>query len=702
MGLFSSLFGSSGSDKADKFRQQAVDAFNSIKTPQLADLQVQLNKEVSAGTLTPEQAEAQLLSSNAFNNIKTDPSLTGAAKQALGQLQQIGTQGGMTAIDRAQLQDITNQTNQLAQSRNASVLQNAQQRGIGGSGLELANELSNEQNAANMASNAGTQVAANAQQRALQAIQAAGGLGQSLESQAYGEQANKAQAQNAIDLFNTNTANATNLYNTGTANQAQAQNLANAQNIANTNTNIGNQNKTYNAAQNQTVFQDQAAKAAGIANQYDQWAQSAQNQKNMEQGADMSLLGGALKTGGTAAGFALGGPMGAAAANGVTSIGNGNTTNKNYQMASPGNYNFAEGGVVNSNENHAETPQEAEPENRYSHECYSEFCLHPEHEMDIREPKNENRALTHAEAEPENKSLEDAYNDFVKTYCYGGTVKMADGGMVNIKPASKEPLHKSDYHATGYAEGGKVKTPHFLEGLKKGALHKQLGIPSDKAIPSGKLEKATHSENETLRKRAQFAENAKHWNHRSDGGMVGYDQGGTVSDADMAAMQNGQPTDADKTRLAALQVNNANPNMAGAQNPPQTPNPAEAQQDHSFLEKLGQLLSSHAEQSKAIPENKGGVIPKKGEKVPVKVSPGEGILTANKGMVVPGTPKVPGNSPVNDTVPMNLNPGSIVVPRTSMTSPIKAGDFVGKTLSREDPTSIALRKLRQAHLNQGA
>jgi len=66
----------------------------------------------------------------------------------------------------------------------------------------------------------------------------------------------------------------------------------------------------------------------------------------------------------------------------------------------------------------------------------------------------------------------------------------------------------------GMAEGGEVKTPHFLEGLKKGALHHDLHVPESKPIPSGKLEKATHSEDETLRKRAQFAENAKHWHHK--------------------------------------------------------------------------------------------------------------------------------------------------------------------------------------------
>lgn len=41
---------------------------------------------------------------------------------------------------------------------------------------------------------------------------------------------------------------------------------------------------------------------------------------------------------------------------------------------------------------------------------------------------------------------------------------------------------------------------------KKGALHKALGVPQGKKIPLAKLEKAEHSKNPTLKKRAVLAE----------------------------------------------------------------------------------------------------------------------------------------------------------------------------------------------------
>ena len=42
--------------------------------------------------------------------------------------------------------------------------------------------------------------------------------------------------------------------------------------------------------------------------------------------------------------------------------------------------------------------------------------------------------------------------------------------------------------------------------MKKGALHKELGVPSGKKIPKKKLEKAEHSKNPLERKRAVLAE----------------------------------------------------------------------------------------------------------------------------------------------------------------------------------------------------
>jgi len=45
--------------------------------------------------------------------------------------------------------------------------------------------------------------------------------------------------------------------------------------------------------------------------------------------------------------------------------------------------------------------------------------------------------------------------------------------------------------------------------MKKGALHEELHVPKGKKIPEKKLEKAEHSKNPKLRKRAVLAETLK-------------------------------------------------------------------------------------------------------------------------------------------------------------------------------------------------
>lgn len=51
----------------------------------------------------------------------------------------------------------------------------------------------------------------------------------------------------------------------------------------------------------------------------------------------------------------------------------------------------------------------------------------------------------------------------------------------------------------------------WIQGMhmKKGALHKELGVPQGTKIPAAKITKAAHSDNPTLAKRARLAETLK-------------------------------------------------------------------------------------------------------------------------------------------------------------------------------------------------
>lgn len=63
----------------------------------------------------------------------------------------------------------------------------------------------------------------------------------------------------------------------------------------------------------------------------------------------------------------------------------------------------------------------------------------------------------------------------------------------------------------------RAKARIHIKASHKGELHKDLGVPAGQPIPAGKLEKALDSNNPAVRKRAQFAENAKHFNHHHKG-----------------------------------------------------------------------------------------------------------------------------------------------------------------------------------------
>lgn len=59
----------------------------------------------------------------------------------------------------------------------------------------------------------------------------------------------------------------------------------------------------------------------------------------------------------------------------------------------------------------------------------------------------------------------------------------------------------------------KGKSGIHIKKSHEGLLHRDLGVPAGEPIPASKLSKAKNSPNPAVRKRAVFAQNAKHWNH---------------------------------------------------------------------------------------------------------------------------------------------------------------------------------------------
>lgn len=220
--------------------QAGGNAFNGVSSPSLTSLIPQLQLQVMQGQMTPAQAAAAVQQASAMNNVQTDQGSLAGQRAALASLANIGTNGGMTQADQAQLASTMAATNANAASQRQAQIQQMQMQGNGGTGAELAARLEGAQGAANSNAAAGATVAQAAQARALAALQANLQGNANLNTQQFNQQAQIAQAQNAVNEFNAQAQQSTNLANAQNQQAANTNNFNTANQIAGTNTGIMN------------------------------------------------------------------------------------------------------------------------------------------------------------------------------------------------------------------------------------------------------------------------------------------------------------------------------------------------------------------------------------------------------------------------------------------------------------------------------
>lgn len=83
----------------------------------------------------------------------------------------------------------------------------------------------------------------------------------------------------------------------------------------------------------------------------------------------------------------------------------------------------------------------------------------------------------------------------------GGKVDPVSGKSAPSSPSPKAPLMLG----IGFKKGGWIKGAT----QNKGALHRALKVPMGEKIPAKKLAKAAHSDNPTMRRRANLAKTLK-------------------------------------------------------------------------------------------------------------------------------------------------------------------------------------------------
>lgn len=233
------------SELANERIQQGMSKLESLTPPNLMQYIQPYQQAVVQGTLTPEEAVFKMQEDSRLNGIKIPDQILNMQQMALTKISEIADQGGLTATDRAKLYDIREQQAATNRGMQEAIMQNAQQRGVAGSGLELQQRLLAQQATANQAARQGVDVAAAAQQARLQAIRDQASMAGQMNEQSFGQQKAVAEANDVINRYNNAGWNSAQAANVAARNTAQATNLAEKQRVYENN--LANQQK-YDAA----------------------------------------------------------------------------------------------------------------------------------------------------------------------------------------------------------------------------------------------------------------------------------------------------------------------------------------------------------------------------------------------------------------------------------------------------------------------
>src|SRR5580692_10574611 len=280
--------------------EQALQAIQGINTPSAQQMQYQIQKEIQAGTITPEQAQTYLQQANALASENVPQQGTQAQEQAIAQTLGAADQGGLNPEEQAQMAQILQQLGTQESGANQAVVQNQAARGALTGGETLAAQLQNNQNEAQNANLEGGNTAATAYQQMLNELTSAGSMGQALQGQENTQANTVAAATNAINQFNAAQQQNEQNFNVENQNQAQAANVENQQAIENANTQAENAYSQYQAQLPEEVFQDQLSKAEGEAGVGEQQANQATAAGQQQAGLIGGLVGAAGEAGASA------------------------------------------------------------------------------------------------------------------------------------------------------------------------------------------------------------------------------------------------------------------------------------------------------------------------------------------------------------------------------------------------------------------
>lgn len=144
------------------------------------------------------------LGQSQVGQLSTDPTTRAAQLKALSQLGNLSSQGGLDVNAQRDIAASLSQANANERSQRGAIQQNAQARGLGGSGAALAGLLGAEQGNANNASAGALQAGSDARNRALASLSNYANLAGTINQQDFGQRATAAGANDARQVQNAN------------------------------------------------------------------------------------------------------------------------------------------------------------------------------------------------------------------------------------------------------------------------------------------------------------------------------------------------------------------------------------------------------------------------------------------------------------------------------------------------------------------
>lgn len=256
-GLIGNSKASADREQANRLINQSVADFEAMGIPTVEAQQLALERYRSAGNLDPTLEDAVKLGDSNYGGISTDPKYKQAQLDALDSLSGIEKSGGLNLTDRANLEKILGNINADERGSREAILADSRSKGSMGSGSELVAQLMNQQDASTKAHSQGLSIAAQAQQRALDAIAKKGSLGGDIRGQEFDEQAKAAAAQDAISKWNAQNTQTTRSGNVNRLNSAQEYNVKNNQRIMDSNADLANKEQIHNKDLYQQYFNNQ-------------------------------------------------------------------------------------------------------------------------------------------------------------------------------------------------------------------------------------------------------------------------------------------------------------------------------------------------------------------------------------------------------------------------------------------------------------